>query len=108
MATCEWCGGTGWGEARPKVGLADKWLRVPCPNPECAYRAEDPRDMLLDAAARYIALRADNGAETAGQAFAAEGVPGGGLLGPREWLRQWRGYVGPGGAMFDALNGEQG
>lgn len=66
MATCEWCGGTGWGEARPKVGLARKWLRVPCPNPECVYRAEDSptaasgaeNDPRVEAAARAIL---DNG-----------------------------------------------
>lgn len=62
MATCEWCGGTGWGEARPKVGLARKWLRVPCPNPECVYRAGDSptaasgaeNDPRVEAAARAM------------------------------------------------------
>ena len=48
---------------------------------------------LADAAARRIALRqavAMPERVTAGEAFAAEGVPPGDMLGDREWLREYR------------------
>lgn len=48
---------------------------------------------LADAAARRLALReavAMPERVTAGEAFAAEGIPPGDMLGDREWLREYR------------------
>lgn len=134
MATCEWCGGTGWGEARPKVGFADKWLRVRCPNPECAYRAEDPHDPRVEAAARAMSgithWPPDDAAEAAMfREQAREGLAAADAVDPlRDRGRSvpiieqalsaegkpgflepdglWTGRIAE--AVFDAFNGEQG
>ncbi len=128
MATCEWCGGTGWGEARPKVGLADKWLRVPCPNPECVYRAEDPHDPRVEAAARAMSgithWPPDDAAEAAlFREQAREGLAAADAVDPlrdrgravpiiEQALAAWWAVPGPlepgrdlAEAVFDALNG---